>query len=46
MIGVWEKFHNEEPRNFHSSPDRIIMMKLWSTVLVEHVARKGSEECI
>jgi hypothetical protein len=40
MTGDWRKQHNEEVRNFYSSPSEIRMMKS-RRIRVMHVARLG-----
>jgi hypothetical protein len=43
VTGMWRKLHNEELRDFYSSPSIIRMMKSWRMRWAGHVARMGKK---
>jgi hypothetical protein len=46
VTGGWRKLHNEELRNFYSSPSKIRMIKSRRMRCVWHLALMGEEECM
>jgi hypothetical protein len=44
MTGRWRKLHNEELRDFYSSPNIIRILKSWRMRWAGHVAQMGKRE--
>jgi hypothetical protein len=44
IIGVWRKLHNEKLHNLHSSPNKIILIKLQRNKWAMHVECMGRRE--